>query len=417
MLKTDDGGFLFDAFDKRPQYWFLRTVKSKEHIQVKVMPDQFIPTSTEDKYLAVKPEWSVQCSKEKRTQHELGTVFCTTGIKIGANFYMLPNKEDMHSVTGAKITATKEMLEAYSDYRARVEGRPTDSEMKKEEEESRKRDNLYNKLRKNKDLEPPTVEDGFWIDEELWYYLVRNVFKYKNTLLIGPTGTGKTEIVQILSKKMRRELGIIDMGGMQDPVAGLIGVHRLNDQGFSEFDFADLPRLIQNPSNILLDELSRAPASANNILFPMTDARRYLPAAIATSKVARQIPVHEEVCFIATANLGGEYTGTNQIDRALLDRFIPIELDYIPREQELLMLQTRTGVTEQQASPIVVAAETIRNMYKEQDLSTAVSTRHTLDAAELVKDGFKGLFALEKIFLPLFEEGEKDKVRSVFASR
>ena len=58
------------------------------------------------------------------------------------------------------------------------------------------------------------------------------------------------------------------MGSMYDPVSGLLGVHRLQKGGEAGFDYAKFTQDIQKPGVILRDELSRAPVTTINILFP-----------------------------------------------------------------------------------------------------------------------------------------------------
>ncbi|NBP67784.1 MAG: hypothetical protein EBR30_02565 [Cytophagia bacterium] len=163
-----------------------------------------------------------------------------------------------------------------------------------------------------------------------------------------------------------------------------------------------------------------APLAANNILFPCLDKRRYLPVDIASEESDRKIPVHEETVFFATANLGSEYSGTQAIDRALLDRFFPVELGY-PREvDEINVLKLRTGVDEKSATAIVRVSNEIRKQYKEQELSTPVSVRHTLQAASLIFDGFDVDKALLATIMPLFEDSigvsERSKVLSIVSA-
>ena len=45
--------------------------------------------------------------------------------------------------------------------------------------------------------------------------------------MVGPSGTGKTELVLLACKKLGLECNVYDMGSMYDPVSGLLGVHRL----------------------------------------------------------------------------------------------------------------------------------------------------------------------------------------------
>ena len=50
--------------------------------------------------------------------------------------------------------------------------------------------------------------------------------------------------------------------------------------------------------------------------------------------VVPTIKVAEGVCFVATANIGNEYTATRQLDKALMDRFVVIEMDTLSDEEE-----------------------------------------------------------------------------------
>jgi len=267
----------------------------------------------------------------------------------------------------------------------------------------------------------PKVEDiGFQVDPDKWFLMVRNVLRGENTLLVGPTGSGKTEIMTYLSKAMEKELHIQDMGTVQDASSALQGVHRLNKEGHSAFEFAPFVDHIKSGGIVLLDELNRSPLAANNILFPCLDRRRYLPIDIACEGCDRKINVNENTVFFATANLGAEYSGTQAIDRALLDRFFPIELDYPQEKDEVRVLMMRTGIDEKSATGIVRVSNEIRKQYKEQELTNAVSVRHTLQAAGLIADGFEPDKALRSTILPLFEDGigvsERSKVLGIMAA-
>ena len=160
--------------------------------------------------------------------------------------------------------------------------------------------------------------------------------------------------------------------------------------------------------------------ASNNILFPALDRRRYLPVDVACDECGRRINIHSELAFIATANIGSEYSGTQSIDRALLDRFFPIELDFLEEEQEVNVLKMRTGIEEKAALSIVKVANEVRRQYKEQELSNAISIRHNLQVAGLIKDGFDIGKALTSTIMPLFQDGigtsERSKVLSVISA-
>lgn len=163
-----------------------------------------------------------------------------------------------------------------------------------------------------------------------------------------------------------------------------------------------------------------APLSAANILFPCLDKRRYLPVDVAGGDSLRTVPVHKDCVFFATANLGAEYSGTTQIDRALLDRFFPVEMSYPSEAAETKVLMIRTGIDEKTAKAIVNVSKNIRDQYREQELSNVVSVRHTLAAASLIKDGFDTVGALMKVIMPLFDDStgvsERTKVKSIISA-
>lgn len=233
----------------------------------------------------------------------------------------------------------------------------------------------------------PSIESGFYFEKSKWNFLVRNILKHKNTLLTGPTGTGKTDIVIRICKELNVPCRIYDMGAMMDPLTDLLGQHKLKD-GNSVFEYSRFVEDIQKPGVILLDEISRAPFGSNNILFPCLDMRRTLPVDIAGVNDNREIKVHPECVFIATANIGSEYSGTSELDAALLNRFITLQVDYLPSEIEANVIKVNYNIDNDIVYDIVNFANDIRNKYINGVISKPISTRETLACAELISDGF-----------------------------
>jgi nitric oxide reductase NorQ protein len=310
-------------------------------------------------------------------------------------------------ILGTKLADPKhkdsEVLKEYSDL---IKTLPIDDKKEDQDIEASGEDDVmtyYKELRDTFMASKPNIKtDGFYISDSDWMIILRNIKSKINTLITGPTGCGKTTAIKLACEKLGIPCSVYDMGSMFDPISSLLGVHRL-EGGSSKFDYAKFAQDIQKPGVILLDELSRAPIQSNNILFPCLDDRRTLPVEIAGCKDIRSIVVHPDVCFIATANIGAEYTGTNIMDRALQNRFFPIELNYPNSKEESKVLQQRCGVNEKEANLIVKVAGEIRNIYNKQELSISVSTRETLMIAQLVKDGWTLKDALSMVLLPLFE--------------
>lgn len=269
----------------------------------------------------------------------------------------------------------------------------------------------------------PTISgSGYYIQDEKWNLLARNILRNENTIITGPMGTGKTEIVLLLGKVLGLDVHVYDMGSMHDPMSQMLGTHRLvkdpeTGATVSGFDYAQFTRDIQQEGIILLDELSRAPLSTLNILFPCLDSRRMLPVEMAGGEDVRNIQVHPGCHFIATANIGVEYTGTSTIDKALMSRFFPVKLDFLPKDEEAAVLMKRTGCDKIDARSIVEVASRLRSGFSKGDYSTEVSTRETLRAAALTADGWSLDSALKAVFLPLYDNDEQETVKRVFVTR
>ena len=275
----------------------------------------------------------------------------------------------------------------------------------------------FEKMMAKPELKPPTIEkDGFYVDPDIWWLLVHNAKMQVNTLITGNSGTGKTEILEHLAKALKLPLYQKDMAAAQDPVSYLLGNHRFDKK--SIFDYAPFTQQIQEAAIIDLDELNRAAPSASNILFPVLDKRRTLYIDIAAAEGPREIKVHEDCVFFATANIGSEYVGTYAIDKSLRSRFMGVELGYMPEEKEVAVLIKRADCESTDAALIVKIANNIRKSCAAGNISTDVSTRETLAAAQLCANGFEVYKAIELVYCPLFEgtktAGERAIVYQLF---
>ncbi len=257
--------------------------------------------------------------------------------------------------------------------------------------------------------------NDFYIDDLKWKYLLRNIIKGKNIMMTGPSGCGKTDVTFKAAKTLDREVVYFNLGATQDPRSTLIGnTHYSKDTGtyFSESLFVSA---IQKPNTvILLDELSRAHPEAWNILMTVLDPiQRYL--RLDEKSNSPTIKVADGVSFIATANIGSEYTATRIIDRALLDRFAILEMDVLSYEQEYQLLSSKCTVNQETLLKLCDIVKDIRKEVKSDTprISTTVSTRATLEIAELLEDAFTLEQAIEILVYPLFsDEGGNDSERT-----
>ena len=247
---------------------------------------------------------------------------------------------------------------------------------------------------------------GLMMKELKWKYLVRSAVRGKNIMMTGAAGCGKTMAAKALVNSLDRPDYYFNLGATQDPRATLIGnVHFNKDEGtyFSESLFV---KAIQTENAvILLDELSRAHPDAWNILMTVLDyGQRYL--RLDEQNGQQTIKVANGVTFIATANIGNEYTSTRQLDKALMDRFTIVEMDLLNKEEENELLSYMFPNVD---NKVIESVATIAGITRvEANSETArvpfgISTRTTVELAGLLYDGFSLSEAAEVCIYPQYD--------------
>jgi len=260
--------------------------------------------------------------------------------------------------------------------------------------------------------------DTLVIDDLNWKLAVRGALRGENILLLGHSGCGKTLTARTLASSLNRPFFRFNMGAMQDARASLIGnTHYAVDKG-TFFAGSEFVKAISTPfAVILLDEYTRISPDAENImLMPLDRDQRYL--RIDEDPNTPTIPVAPGVTFIATANVGTEYTSTRMLDRATKDRWSTIvELAVLNKDQEVsLAKKLFPDLNRNYIDAIAdVAAYTRDNVNSDNPtLSTIVSTRSVHEQCKLALDGFRFSEVMEAIVFQLFdpEGGVGDSERS-----
>jgi hypothetical protein len=128
------------------------------------------------------------------------------------------------------------------------------------------------------------------------------------------------------------------------------------------------------------------------------------------------VKVASGVTFIATANIGNEYTSTRIMDRAIMDRFVTIEMDLLDKKSEYDLLKFKFPEADDYSiTALAEIAHTTRELIKTDvsKVSTIVSTRVNVEAAGLIYDGFSLMEAAEIAILPYFSnDGGLDSERT-----
>jgi nitric oxide reductase NorQ protein len=244
------------------------------------------------------------------------------------------------------------------------------------------------------------------MNELKWKYLVRSAVRGKNIMMTGPAGCGKTMAAKCCVNALERPDFYFNLGATQDPRATLIGNTHFNQDEGTYFSESAFVKAIQTPDAvILLDELSRAHPDAWNILMTVLDyGQRYL--RLDEQDGQKTINVADGVTFIATANIGNEYTSTRVMDKALMDRFTIVEMDVLSEEDENSLLTYMFPNVDSTIISNVAKIATLTRTESNSDtarITSGISTRTTVELCGLLYDGFSLEEASEVTIYPQYD--------------
>ena len=244
------------------------------------------------------------------------------------------------------------------------------------------------------------------MNELKWKYLIRSAVRGKNIMMTGQAGCGKTLSAKSLINALDRPNFYFNLGATQDPRSTLIGNVHFNKKEGTYFSESLFVKAIQTPNAVvLLDELTRAHPDAWNILMTVLDyGQRYLRLDEADGQAT--IHVADNVTFIATANIGNEYTATSQLDKALMDRFTIIEMDLLNKDEESGLLKYMFPSVDPNTLDVVanIADLTrIEALAENPRINSGISTRTSVEIAGLLFDGFSLIESADITIYPQYD--------------
>jgi len=200
-----------------------------------------------------------------------------------------------------------------------------------------------------------------------------------NILVTGHQGCGKSSLIRQFAGFYKRPLATFQIGLLAES-GQLFGQQRLKD-GDTFYQSFLFPEAIQVPGCVIhLEEINRSetPHALNELFSVLSEDRSIWIDELGLVEVA------SDVVFFASMNEGEGFTGTDEMDIALRDRFYRIKLDYLPASVEQEILTLKTGVDNETAGLIVNVVHKLR---KDSETDINISIRHSLMIGELMAFG------------------------------
>ena len=198
-------------------------------------------------------------------------------------------------------------------------------------------------------------------------------------LLKGPTGCGKTRYVSHMAAALQRPLFTI---ACHDDLtaADLVGRYLLKG-GETEWLDGPLTRAVREGGICYLDEVVEARKDVTVVLHPLTDDRRILPI----ERTGETLEAGPGFMLVASYNPGYQNI-LKTLKPSTRQRFLAIEFDFPPPEQEIDIVSAESGLAADKVAPLVRLAGKLRAL-RGQDLEEGASTRLVVYCASLIHGG------------------------------
>ena len=231
---------------------------------------------------------------------------------------------------------------------------------------------------------PPYLDNG----ERYVERIARALSFFKQCALIGPSGTGKTHIVYLVSEICQLPLWEINCG-LQTSVFDLFGRYI----GLGKENWIDglITNWCKYGGILYLDEANMMKQDVATKLNPILDARGHM---VLTEKDNELIHRHKHAYLIISMNpFSAEFAGTKPINAAMRRRMsVWLNFDYMSNgshidKKEIQLVVEKTDIKWDVAEKIVQCGGKLREEYKNGDLPYGPSIGDLVNWAMLIADG------------------------------
>ena len=195
----------------------------------------------------------------------------------------------------------------------------------------------------------------------------------------GPTGCGKTRLVEAMAYDLQRPL--ITVACHDDlTTADLVGRFLLQG-GETRWVDGPLTRAVREGAICYLDEIVEARQDTTVVLHPLTDHRRQLPI----DRLGVTLEASPGFCLVVSYNPGYQSI-LKDLKDSTRQRMVAIEIDFPPTEVEEKVVAHEAGVDPLTAAKLVRIGQASRRL-EHAGLREVASTRVLIAAGRLVCEG------------------------------
>ena len=200
----------------------------------------------------------------------------------------------------------------------------------------------------------------------------------KHLLIEGPVGVGKTILAEAVTKFLGRPFYRVDGDERytEQKLTGWFDPPLVIKNGYSKDAFMPGPLALsmEDGGVLFINELNRMPEGVQNVLLPAMDEGKIEVPKIGT------IIARNGFIVISTQN-PREFIATSLLSEALRDRFELLTLDYQSEDEEVAIVQSRTGINDVRfISPVV---RLVRATRAHPDIRRGASVRAAMSISVL----------------------------------